>query len=264
MISIVTTFKPFKGIFKTIQLNALRSWLRFCPSCEIIILGDDEGSKQVADEYGLLHVTNIPRNSFGTPLLDGLIKIGSDNARFDTICLMNSDIILLKVDLRSLERVTRLKKYLLTSKRRDVIINGLINYEDAKQLEYLWNCVKMVQPKGNDLFMFRRDTIEDYVPPLPIGRGDHARLLIYLALKMKMPVIDATRTIYTLHQHHDYSHITYLNKVIRRGIELSFTPEGRELERLCPYSAYFGGGRLQLSLKRFWRPLIQVRYVIDR
>jgi hypothetical protein len=56
-----------------------------------------------------------------------------------------------------------------------------------------------------------------------------------------MPVIDATNIITAIHQKHDYSHIKYSKKVITRGIDLAYTPEGKYNEALLEYASYFGG-----------------------
>lgn len=52
MITIFSTPKPFRGHFEIIQRNAIQSWLRLRPGCEIILLGNDEGTA----EFNLRHV----------------------------------------------------------------------------------------------------------------------------------------------------------------------------------------------------------------
>jgi hypothetical protein len=38
------------------------------PQWEIILLGDDEGTADTAEEFGTEHIAEIARNEFGTPL----------------------------------------------------------------------------------------------------------------------------------------------------------------------------------------------------
>ena len=47
--------KAFEGHFKTIQTNALESWLALRPKPEIILFGNDPGVHQTAHKYGLRH-----------------------------------------------------------------------------------------------------------------------------------------------------------------------------------------------------------------
>jgi len=51
MITIFTTPKPFEDA-KTIasQRNAILSWKKMCPFCEIILFGDDYGVKEISEE----------------------------------------------------------------------------------------------------------------------------------------------------------------------------------------------------------------------
>jgi hypothetical protein len=242
MMTFVTTCKPFGDHFKIIQLNAIRSWLRFCPPCEVIILGRTEGVEEIAKNYGLKYIPDVPVNRYGTPLLNGLVKIGSQNASHETICLINSDIILLNINWNVLHKLTTiLSKYMITARRIDLDVRELLDYTDEKTIQWLMTNIKNLHRRGNDLFIFRKGTIEEHVKPLAIGRGDHARLLIYQALKMKIPLIDATNIITLIHQKHDYSHIKYSQKTITRGIEIAFTPEGKYNETLLEYASYFGG-----------------------
>jgi hypothetical protein len=44
MITIFATPKPFVGPIKIIQDNAIESWKRLIPECEVILLGKDSGT----------------------------------------------------------------------------------------------------------------------------------------------------------------------------------------------------------------------------
>ena len=48
MITLFTTPKDFTGIFKVIQTNALNSWRVISHDIQIIIMGNSDGSKDVA------------------------------------------------------------------------------------------------------------------------------------------------------------------------------------------------------------------------
>src|SRR5262245_24272757 len=69
MLSILAFPKPFRGHIATIQRNAISSWTRLRPQCDIFLFGDDEGTAEVAKEFGVCHVPEMARNEYGTPLL---------------------------------------------------------------------------------------------------------------------------------------------------------------------------------------------------
>ena len=70
MITFFTIPKPFKDHISVIQRNAIISWSQLHPDCEIILYGDEEGIKEIADEFGLIHIPDIEKNEYGTPFLD--------------------------------------------------------------------------------------------------------------------------------------------------------------------------------------------------
>ena len=56
MLTIFTIPKCFRGHISVIQRNAIRSWRMLRPECEIILFGDEEGMKEVAEEFGVRHI----------------------------------------------------------------------------------------------------------------------------------------------------------------------------------------------------------------
>lgn len=52
MLTLFTIAKPFRGPFAVIQRNTIRSWTLLRPACEIILFGDDDGSAEIAAEFG--------------------------------------------------------------------------------------------------------------------------------------------------------------------------------------------------------------------
>jgi hypothetical protein len=66
--------KPFDGHIGVIQRNALESWTRLRPACEIVLFGDEPGVAEVARELSLKHVPDVTRNEFGTPLVNSSTK----------------------------------------------------------------------------------------------------------------------------------------------------------------------------------------------
>ena len=62
--------KAFQGHISIIQRNAIRSWLTLNPKPEIVLFGDEVGTKEVAAELGVEHLPNVRCNQYGTPLVN--------------------------------------------------------------------------------------------------------------------------------------------------------------------------------------------------
>ena len=72
MITIFGTPKNFEGIFKIIQINAIRSWRSLSKDVEIIIFGKSEGAQKIANEVSAIYYPNIKCSKNGVPLLSDL------------------------------------------------------------------------------------------------------------------------------------------------------------------------------------------------
>ena len=59
MLTLFAIPKAFRGEFNQIQRNAITSWTLLEPKPEIILLGDDEGTAEVAKEFGVRHVSGV-------------------------------------------------------------------------------------------------------------------------------------------------------------------------------------------------------------
>ena len=109
MLTIFSIPKPFLGHIGVIQRNAVKSWLALRPECEVILLGDEEGTATCAQELGVRHCAGIARNEYGTPLLDDAFARVTAASRFPRLCYVNADIILPAAFLRCVERVALAK-----------------------------------------------------------------------------------------------------------------------------------------------------------
>ena len=79
--TLFTIPKAFKGHIDVIQRNAIQSWVRLHPEIEIILFGSDEGTAEVAREFGLRHVPDVERNEFGTYLVNSVFNKAQSFAR---------------------------------------------------------------------------------------------------------------------------------------------------------------------------------------
>src|SRR4051812_22757769 len=91
VITLYTTPKAFVGHNGLIQRNAIASWLRLRPTVDIMLLGADAGTAEIAAEFKIKHVPAVEKNEFGTPLLSSLFKTAEANSTSNWLMLINAD-----------------------------------------------------------------------------------------------------------------------------------------------------------------------------
>ena len=75
LLTLFTAPKPFTDPhIDTIQRNALRSWLQL-PDVEVLVVGQEPGLAETADELGLKHLPAVARNQWGTPLVSSIFDL---------------------------------------------------------------------------------------------------------------------------------------------------------------------------------------------
>jgi hypothetical protein len=209
MITFFTIPKPFKDHISIIQRNAILSWQQLHADCEIILYGDEEGIRGIADEYGLIHIPDIKKNEYGTPFLDFVFKDAQSRAKNDILCYANADIIFLKDFITSIQSIKK-DPFLAIGERWDIDIIDPLCFSDDN-----WenNVRTMVKNQGNrlgpwaiDYFAFSK-TAPLQVLPFLVGREGWDNWMIYHATKAGIPVVDITRTSTVIHQNHDYNHV---------------------------------------------------------
>lgn len=210
MITIFSIPKAFKGHVGTTQWNAINSWMKLGEDCQVVICGDDEGVVNAAREIGAEYIPDIARNEFGTPLLSSAFKEIRKVARHRILCFVNADIILLSDFLTALKRVT-LRDFLVVGQRWDMDIARRLDFSDENWDKHLRHAVekqgKLHEPLGSDYFVFPNDSRLLDIPPFAVGRPGWDCWFIYRARKFRIPVIDASGTVFIVHQNHDYTHV---------------------------------------------------------
>jgi hypothetical protein len=208
MFTLFSIPKPFKGNIGIIQTNAIKSWLKL--SCEIILLGDDEGVAETASELGVKHVSGVTKNEYGTPLLDSAWEIVESSASHNLMVYSNTDIILMSDFISGVRRAPE-GRFLMVGQRWDVELNELVNFDnpewEAELRDHVARFGALHPPTGSDYFVFPRRAMGK-LPPFIVGRPGWDNWLIYHARSLGMPVIDATRAITVIHQNHGSNRIT--------------------------------------------------------
>jgi len=211
MLTIFSVPKPFEGHIGTIQRNALRSWTALDPPCQVIVCGDEPGTAEVAAELGVEHLPEVERNGFGTPLLSSVFGSVEAHARHDLLCYANGDLILLPDLLDALGPVVAAhERFLVVGEATDLWVREELvgDFEDDVR--------RAAAARGSlrgrwwiDYFVFRRGTIGP-LPAFAVGRPAWDNWMIWRARSLGMPVVDATPSVLTIHQRHEYGHVAGL------------------------------------------------------
>jgi len=259
MISFITTFKPFKGLDRIHQINALKSWSKFAKGAEIIVVGESDGFENVLNEYNFTvrWITKVRTSYSGAPYLDDMLKRGLEEAKNNYICIINGDIIILSDFTTTIDNLIKKHiRFMLTSRRMELMIDNVLDFDNPELETYLkysarknykYHLDKRLLPI--DLFVFNRDFLSDVrIPPFVYGRGIFVRWFIYNAHCKRVPAIDATPVLTAIHQTHSYNHITdfHVQDVIRKsGNTYKGIMSGKEFiwnVKVAGPSAYFSEG----------------------
>lgn len=201
--------KAFKGNIDLIQRNAIQTWLRLRPQCEIILLGNDPGTAEVAAEFGVRHIPQIARNEYGTPLLNSAFGEAEKAAANLFMCYVNADIIFMSDFMDAVQHVLAEKRrFLLVGRRWDLDLKEHLSFTDGWEAALKSRVSREGKLHGHsavDYFVFPRGLWED-IPPFAIGRTTWDGWLIYRATSQRVPVIDLTETVTIVHQVHEYPH----------------------------------------------------------
>lgn len=209
MITIFSIPKPFQNHIAIIQRNALQSWIKLKPACEIILVGDDHGVSDVAAEFGLRHIPDIQKNQQGTPLVNSIFSTAEQVASSQVLCYINADIILLSDFLSAVELALKWQsKILLVGRRWDLDVTEPIEFDKTweDQLRVLLKQRgKLHAHTGIDYLVFPKG-LWDTIPAFAIGRPAWDNWMLYNAISRGIHVVDGTRMITAIHQNHDYAH----------------------------------------------------------
>lgn len=210
-LTIFTAPKPFSDphIINT-QLNAIRSWKALGKDVEIVLIGDEKGVKEAAEETRSIFAPFVDRNQLGTPLISSIFKIGRDQNRSPLLAYVNADIILFDDFLESAKIIREhTSRFLIVGQRYDLNIDYQLEFVsdwDKKLKKICLETGKLHPRGGSDYFIFPRETFTK-IPDFAVGRAGWDNWMFYHARRNRWKTIDATTSIFIIHQNHDYSHL---------------------------------------------------------
>ena len=211
MLTLFAVPKAFDGHDDIIQRNALKSWTLLRPECDIILIGDDPGTKEAAAEFGVRHIPDVACNEYGTPRVDSIYQAAAEAGKYDVLCHVNADIILMNDFMSAVEQVTaQYDSFLLMGQRWNVDIDQPLDYSNGWE-EKLRSLVaekgSLGARTGMDYLVFPRRFTQG-IPPFVIGRTAYDQWFLYRARLQGETVVDATPFVLNIHQNHDYAHHT--------------------------------------------------------
>ena len=221
LITLFSAPKPFTDPhIAMIQRNAIQSWT-LLPDIEIILLGEEAGLAETAQELGVRHIPEVACNESGVPLISSMFQLARENSNSELLCIINADMILMPDFVeaartvfhggRVAEGVSRPQhsNFVLLSQRWDFDINQPIEFTEGWQ-DRLSSIVhrqgSLHRPAGSDFFLFPLSTFQE-IPDFTIGRAGWDNWMIYKARAEGWAVIDCTPSIMIVHQNHDYAHL---------------------------------------------------------
>ncbi len=223
MLTLFACPKPFRGHIKVIQTNALQSWARLSPECEIILFGDEEGIAEAASSFRARHIPQVSRNEYGMALLDDVFSKARAISGNDILGYVNADLILMSDMVKAVKRVREKKKdFLMVGRRWNIDLRQPLDFSRPDWQERLRVAVlqsgKPTPPEWIDYFVFPRGFYRD-LRPVALGRAGFDNWLLWKARSLGGPIIDASEAVMAVHQKHDYSHHPQGKDGVWKGIE---------------------------------------------
>ena len=234
MITFYTSFRPFEGHMKDIQIRALESWLMLKPTPQILVIGGDKGSDEICSQYGLTHLM-ITKSETGAPYIDEFIKTAEKNSLNDVMLLVSGDIVLSQDTMVAAEYVSRKREEFCVCARK---FN--VDYQENGN----FRPVRWAQWRAGDYFMHSKGMFDD-IPKFLMGRCALDNWMFRYAIK-KDALIDGTKVITVWHQMHSrkrhenkrFAEIKYNRKLYKEN-NFSVNRWGKELERADIYDANY-------------------------
>ena len=208
MITLFTMPKPFEGHIDIIQRNAIKSWTLLHPEIEVLLLGDERGTREVAKEFGVGHLPEMECNGYGTPLVKAVFENAERAAQNQLLTYVNADIILLDDFVRAVKRIAK-PRFLMGGQRWDFDLNTPLDFNGQWQA----NLASAVRKNGRlhgitgiDYFVFKKGLFGE-IPDFALGRFYWDNWLLYRARQRGGALIDSTGCVMAVHQNHSYAHV---------------------------------------------------------
>ncbi len=240
--------KPFAGDTAIAQFNAISSWRQLDDFANVVLVGDEKGTAEVAHELQVRHISNIETNFNGTPLLSDVFKKVHQVTTTPYLAYCNCDIILFddfEHAVTQLIATQEFDQFVATGVRTNADVNRRIDFDSPEEVLALR---RLFERHGQtdalvckDYFVFSRELYRS-IPKFAVGRGNWDNWMLHNAKANKIPVVSLGRSVLAGHQNHDYLHAGNRMKIYATG------DEARENQRLAGGRHLISGSTSDFSL----------------
>jgi hypothetical protein len=193
-----------------IQRNAIRSWTQLGDEVEVLMMGNEEGMAEFANQYRIKHYPDVRCSPERTPYISSMFELARTESDAPYLAILNADIILMPDFVEAAKQVAnQVKDFLYLGRRWDLDVEEELEFapgweEDLR--EEVDSRGTLHGPVGSDYFLVPRHLLHD-MPEFTIGRSGWDNWTIYHAVESGWPVVDVTHSAMIIHQNHDYSHL---------------------------------------------------------
>lgn len=203
-ITIFSTCKPFEDELDiSNQINAILSWRELTD--DVILFGNEYGVAKVAGALGVRHVPDVRCNRWGTPFIPALFGEARQLARYDLLCYVNADIVLLRDFRIAVKRIAAwLPEFLMIGRRWNLMAAGLLSRYDldrTRERAERWGGWKK-PTGGSDYFVWPAGMMDTEIPPIVVGTRRWDLWMMGSILQRGIPLVDATKSVQAIHQGH--------------------------------------------------------------
>ena len=222
MLTLFSIPKPFEGHVDTIQRNAVRSWCAL-DGVQVLVLGDEPGVADAAEELGAQHLGGLVTNERGTPRLDDAFARVERTARYPLRCFVNADVVFLDDFLPAVQSVQKhAAAFLAVGETLEVAVNEALPLDKHEcRGELHRRALAEGRSRGAtaiDYFVYSAGLFGS-MPPFVVGRAGFDNWLVWSARADGSAVVDITRAVLAVHQSHDYSHVSGGHNEAHFGVE---------------------------------------------
>lgn len=271
-ITLFTMPKAFRGHIGVIQSNAIRSWARLAPECEIVLYGDDEGTAAAARAVGATHLEHVARNEYGTPLVSDMFEQVERMSSSSRLAYVNTDIILFPDFVRAVRHAPTDRAFVMCGQRWDLELRETLPvFAPASERALRREAVRKGEIHshvGVDYFVYSRGLYRE-MPPFAIGRLYYDNWFLYEAKRKGALVVDTTRCVSCIHQNHDRSYASLgmeappgeardHQRALQRGVEAKTNrrlASGPPIDGVPPHRMCVGDADLEMIGGGGLRPL---------
>ncbi len=210
-LTVFTAPKPFTNPhISMIQRNAIRSWTQLGDEVEVLMMGNEEGMAEFANQYRIKRYPGVRCSPEGTPYISSMFELARTESDAPYLAILNADIILMPDFVEAAKQVAnQVKDFLYLGRRWDLDVEEELEFtpgweEDLR--EEVDSRGTLHGPVGSDYFLVPRHLLHD-MPEFTIGRSGWDNWTIYHAVESGWSVVDVTQSAMIIHQNHDYSHL---------------------------------------------------------